>query len=116
VVSINIFYKGGDVHALLRNPYRVDGGRHHGGNKMALDNVRERLKLHFDTEGSLESRVKSDAYEVHLRMPYRTKTHVEPQADKRTPSEAQPRAPRDRAERIDVAPAVVSPKPEAFRG
>ncbi len=72
VVSINIFYKGGDVHAIVRNPYRVNGGRHHGGNKMALGNVRERLSLHFDAEASLTSRVKADAYEVHIRMPYRS--------------------------------------------
>jgi two-component system, LytTR family, sensor histidine kinase AlgZ len=72
VVSINIFCKGGEVHAILRNPYRVDGGKHHAGNKMALANVRERLALHFDAEGGLESRLKADAYEVHIRMPYRT--------------------------------------------
>jgi two-component system, LytTR family, sensor histidine kinase AlgZ len=83
MVSINIFYKGGDVHAILRNPYRADGGSHHGGNKMAIDNVRERLALHFDAEGSLESKVVADAYEVHLRMPYRPAkpaagAHVDP--------------------------------------
>ncbi len=72
VVSINIFYKGGDVHAILRNPYRVDGGKHHAGNKMALANVRERLALHFDAEGTLESKVKADSYEVHITMPYRS--------------------------------------------
>ena len=72
VVSINIFSKGGDVHAILRNPYRSDGGSHHAGNKMALGNIRERLKLHFDAEGSLESRVRESTYEVHIRMPYRT--------------------------------------------
>jgi two-component system sensor histidine kinase AlgZ len=71
VVSINIFAKDGQVHAILRNPYRIDGGRHHGGNKMALGNVRERLALHFDVEATLESRVKGDTYEVHIRMPYR---------------------------------------------
>jgi two-component system sensor histidine kinase AlgZ len=72
VVSINIFLKGGDVHAILRNPYKADGGRHHAGNKMALANIRERLKLHFDAEGTLESRVREAAYEVHIRIPYRT--------------------------------------------
>jgi two-component system, LytTR family, sensor histidine kinase AlgZ len=71
VVSINIFFKGGDVHAILRNPYAATGGRHHAGNKMAIANVRERLALHFDAEGSLESKVVGNAYEVHLRMPYR---------------------------------------------
>ncbi len=78
VVSINIFAKGGDVHAILRNPYQADGGRHHGGNKMAIANVRERLALHFDAEGALESRVIGDAYEVHLRMPYRRAAVAEP--------------------------------------
>jgi hypothetical protein len=39
---------------------------------MALDNVRERLALHFDAEASLESKVLERAYEVHIRMPYRT--------------------------------------------
>ena len=72
VVSINIFLKGGDVHAILRNPYQAEGGRHHAGNKMALANIRERLKLHFDAEGTLESRVRDAAYEVHIRIPYRT--------------------------------------------
>jgi two-component system sensor histidine kinase AlgZ len=71
VVSINIFAKDGQVHVILRNPYRVDGGRHHAGNKMAFANVRERLALHFDAEGSLQSRVKDASYEVHIRMPYR---------------------------------------------
>jgi two-component system sensor histidine kinase AlgZ len=72
VVSINIFYKSGEVHAILRNPYRAHGGEHHAGNKMALANVRERLALHFDAEGGLESKVLRDAWEVHIRMPYRT--------------------------------------------
>jgi two-component system sensor histidine kinase AlgZ len=72
VVSINIFAKDGHVHAILRNPYRAEGGRHHAGNKMALGNVRERLALHFDVEAALESQVKGDSYEVHIRMPYHT--------------------------------------------
>jgi two-component system sensor histidine kinase AlgZ len=72
VLSINIFLSRDEVHALLKNPYIADGGRHHAGNRMALDNIRERLALHFDAEASLESRVNRDSYEVHIRMPYRT--------------------------------------------
>jgi two-component system sensor histidine kinase AlgZ len=72
VISINIFFRGGQVHAILRNPYRAEGGSHHAGNKMALGNIRERLALHFDAEGSLESRVREGTYEVHIRIPYRT--------------------------------------------
>jgi two-component system, LytTR family, sensor histidine kinase AlgZ len=72
VVSINIFLKGGEVHAIIRNPYQAEGGTHHSGNKMAIGNIRERLKLHFDAEGVLESRVRDSTYEVHIRMPYRS--------------------------------------------
>jgi two-component system sensor histidine kinase AlgZ len=39
---------------------------------MALDNVRERLALHFDSEASLKSKVLAGAYEVHIRIPYRS--------------------------------------------
>ncbi len=71
-VSINLFLSRGEVHAILRNPYRADGGRHHSGNKMALANIKERLALHYDAEASLDSRITKDGYEVHIRVPYRT--------------------------------------------
>ena len=71
-VSINLFLARGEVHAILKNPYRANGGRHHAGNKMALANVRERLALHFDAEANLASRVTREGYEVHIRIPYRT--------------------------------------------
>jgi len=70
VIAVNIFLRRGEVHAILRNPYKLTGG-HHGGNKMAMDNIRERLALHFDAEATLESRVNKDSYEVHIRLPYR---------------------------------------------
>src|SRR6266498_626485 len=76
VIAINIFLRRGEVHAVLRNPYRFSG-KHHAGNKMAMDNIRERLALHFDAEASLESRAGKDSYEVHIRMPYRASTHAE---------------------------------------
>jgi two-component system sensor histidine kinase AlgZ len=71
-IFINIFLSRGEVHAILKNPYRDDGGRHQRGNKMAIANIRERLALHFDAEAALESRTLRDTYEVHIRMPYRT--------------------------------------------
>ena len=70
-LSVNIFLSRSEVHAILRNPYRDDGGRHHRGNRMAIANIRERLALHFDAEAALESKVTKDSYEVHIRMPYR---------------------------------------------
>ena len=72
IISINVFLSRGEVHAILKNPLPANGRRHLSGNKMALENVRERLALHFDAEAALESRVTKDGYEVHIRMPYRT--------------------------------------------
>lgn len=71
VVAINIFLRRGEVHAIVRNPYKMSRS-HQGGNKMALANIRERLALHFDAEAGLESKTGRDSYEVHIRMPYRT--------------------------------------------
>jgi two-component system sensor histidine kinase AlgZ len=101
VVSINIFLKGGDVHAILRNPYQAEGGRHHAGNKMALANIRERLKLHFDAEGTLVSRVRDAAYEVHIRIPYRT-------AKSASARVAEPSTPAERDKPDRGAPAAHS--------
>jgi two-component system sensor histidine kinase AlgZ len=76
VIAINIFLRRGEIHAILRNPYQL-AGDHHAGNKMAMDNIRERLALHFDAEASLEGRVNRDSYEVHIRMPYRGAAETE---------------------------------------
>jgi two-component system, LytTR family, sensor histidine kinase AlgZ len=72
VISINIFLSRAEVHAILRNPYDPAAKRHQRGNRMAIANIRERLALHFDAEARLESRMLADAYEVHIRLPYRT--------------------------------------------
>jgi len=71
VVSINIYRKAQQVHAVLRNPYKIEGN-HHSGNKMAVENIRERLQLHFDAEASLKTSIDNDAYQVHIVMPYRS--------------------------------------------
>lgn len=69
IISINLYASRNQVHAVLTNPYRREGD-HHAGNKMAMANIRERLSLHYDAEASLESRVKSDSYQVHIVVPY----------------------------------------------
>ena len=97
-ISINIFLSRAEVHAILRNPYNAQGKRHQHGNKMALANVRERLALHFDAEARLESRVLPDAYEVHIRLPYRTIAPPQP-ADR-----VEPRIARAKAAEPDEPP------------
>ncbi len=120
VVSINIFLKGGDVHAILRNPYQADSGRHHAGNKMALANIRERLKLHFDAEGTLDSRVRDAAYEVHIRIPYRAATSTSARTLEPSTPPARRKPDRDRPaarSRLDAAaPALPDGRQGVPRG
>ena len=52
----------------LANPYTAQGDRH-AGNRMALDNIRERLRLHYDAEASLETRSEGGLYTVTIRLP-----------------------------------------------
>ena len=68
-ISIDIYTLRNQLHAVLRNPYKREG-RHHGGNKMALANIRERLQLHFDAEATLDTRIGEDMYQVHIVLPY----------------------------------------------
>ena len=69
-VSINIFQRRGELHAILTNPFEPDG-RSHSGNRMAIDNIRERLALHFDAEAGLLAKTGADTFQVHIHMPYR---------------------------------------------
>jgi two-component system sensor histidine kinase AlgZ len=69
VISISIQIVRDELHAVLRNPYR-EAAQRHGGNRMALDNIRERLTLHFDAEASLVTRAVGNVYEVRIIMPY----------------------------------------------
>lgn len=76
-ISINVFLARNEVHAILRNPYRPGNEHHHRGNRIAVANVRARLALHFDAEASMGAKIiNNDAYEVHIRMPYRKKAAI----------------------------------------
>jgi two-component system sensor histidine kinase AlgZ len=68
-IVIHIAAVRDQLHAVLRNPYRPEAERH-GGNRMALANIRERLALHFDAEANLSTRAEADSYEVRIVMPY----------------------------------------------
>lgn len=68
-IHIRIHRQGDRVHILLRNPYRKESERH-GGNRMALANIRERLALHFDAEASIKTTATDESYQVHIVIPY----------------------------------------------
>jgi two-component system sensor histidine kinase AlgZ len=70
-IVINIFQTRGEVHIALKNPLNP-GGSHQSGNRMAVANIRERLALHFDEEGRLETQVTENQYQVRIRIPCKT--------------------------------------------
>jgi two-component system sensor histidine kinase AlgZ len=43
----------------------------HAGNRMALDNIRERLTLFFDLEATLATRIAEGRHHVRIELPYR---------------------------------------------
>jgi two-component system sensor histidine kinase AlgZ len=69
-VLVRIERRGDRVHAAIENPYLEAGGQR-AGNRMALENIRERLALFFDAEARLDTRVASGRYRVDIEIPYR---------------------------------------------
>lgn len=53
---------------VLANPVPSQNGT---GNHMALDNLRERLALHFDAEAALTTSANAHTFEVQVRLPVR---------------------------------------------
>ncbi len=70
VIEVRIERRGDRLRLQLSNPYHEDY-QHRQGNRMALDNIRERLQLHFDVEASLDTRIAEGRYEIGVVMPYR---------------------------------------------
>lgn len=55
----------------IENPVGDAGAGHVGGHRMALDNIRQRLALHYDLEASLDCRAEGGRYRVTIRLPVR---------------------------------------------
>src|SRR4051812_27270848 len=69
-VLVRIERRGERVLATIENPY-LEKGNQRAGNRMALDNIRERLALFFDAEARLETRIANGRYRVDIEIPYR---------------------------------------------
>ncbi|MGB0127494.1 MAG: histidine kinase [Rhodocyclaceae bacterium] len=71
VITLAIVRRGDQIFIDLTNPC-PSGNSPHAGNRMALDNIRERLMLFFDLEARLDVTMPGDEYRVRIRLPYRT--------------------------------------------
>jgi two-component system sensor histidine kinase AlgZ len=72
-VLVHIERRGDRVLARIENPYTEapPGREGRGGNRMATENIRERLALFFDAEARMEATRSGERYRVELEMPYR---------------------------------------------
>jgi len=70
-IGVTIERRGARVLARIDNPY-IEEHAQRAGNRMALENIRERLQLFFDAEARIERRVVGDRHVVEIEMPYRT--------------------------------------------
>jgi len=71
MIEIEARRVGDQLRLKLTNPYSAEH-QHRQGNRMALANIRERLRLHFDVEASLDAGAAGERYEISIVMPYRT--------------------------------------------
>jgi len=69
LIEVRLQHIGNELHLHVRNPCHEHFG-FHDGNKMALENIRERLALLFDVEAKYTVEKGSDHYHVHIQMPY----------------------------------------------
>jgi two-component system sensor histidine kinase AlgZ len=69
-VLVRIAQRGNRLHVLIENPYS-EAPAHHAGNRMAIENIRERLMLFFDAEARLDARIDGKRYVAEIVMPYR---------------------------------------------
>ncbi len=69
LIEVKLQRIGGELHLHVRNPCLGKSGLHKG-NKMALENIRERLALQFDVEAKYTVESSSDFYQVHIQLPY----------------------------------------------
>jgi two-component system sensor histidine kinase AlgZ len=69
-VLVHIERRGDRVLALIENPY-TEPLEKRAGNRMALQNIRERLALFFDAEARMEAMQNGTRYRVELEVPYR---------------------------------------------
>ena len=79
-VLVRIEGRGQRVFIRVVNPVHAEYA-HRPGNRMALDNLRERLQLFFDAEASMDTKVINGRFQVDIEFPHRTERSAgEPEA------------------------------------
>ena len=70
-VLVRIERRGDRVIARIENPL-IEAQAERAGNRMAQDNIRERLALFFDAEARIRTSADGRRYRVEIEMPYKS--------------------------------------------
>jgi two-component system, LytTR family, sensor histidine kinase AlgZ len=70
IVTVSGSLDGEVIGLTVRNPLPEAGEAAHAGNRVALDNIRERMDLIYPGRSSVEANRVGDEYVVRLRFPY----------------------------------------------
>lgn len=70
-IIVKIWRRDNQLWIEVDNPVVENGMQHHFGNRMALENIRERLALFFDLEAGLDVRIKQERYRARIHLPFR---------------------------------------------
>jgi two-component system, LytTR family, sensor histidine kinase AlgZ len=70
-ILVRIIRRGNMLDMRISNPLNPGGGKRVGGNRMALNNIRERLALFFDTGATLHAEEQDGEFRVRVRIPLR---------------------------------------------
>ena len=70
IVTVSGALDGDIIGLTVRNPLPEAGEEVHSGNRIALDNIRERMELLYPGRSSVEASRIGDEYIVRLRFPY----------------------------------------------
>jgi two-component system sensor histidine kinase AlgZ len=76
VVLVRIERRGDRVIARIENPY-IEEQQKRVGNRMALENIRERLLLFFDAEARIRTTTDQNRYRIEIEIPYRVAARTE---------------------------------------
>ncbi len=69
-ITVALHRSGDELRLKVENPCVPSGAAPHSGNKMALQNIRERLALLFDVEANYRVEHGADSYRVEITLPY----------------------------------------------
>ena len=69
-INVTLSRKGEELRLMVNNPRLPSGEKLHRGNKVALQNIRERLHLLFDAEAHYQVESGKDFYRVEIALPY----------------------------------------------